>query len=101
MKEKTFYLLTILLFVTIALTACSSSETPTEIIEPQPVTPTELPAEEPSETISEEMTIYIGPILADCEGEGPQKCMLVKESPDEKYTYFYDQIEGFEVEDGF
>ena len=101
MKEKTFYLLTILLFMTIALTACSSSETPIEIIEPQPETPTELPADEPSETISEEMTIYIGPILADCEGEGPQKCMLVKESPDEEYTFFYDQIEGFEVEEGF
>jgi len=101
LKEKTFYLLTIFLFMTIALTACSSSETPTEVIEPQPITPTEGPPDEPSESISEEKTIYVGPVLADCQGEGPQKCMLVKEHPDDEYTYFYDQIEGFEYEDGF
>lgn len=101
LKEKTFYLLTIFLFMTIALTACSSSETPTEVIEPQPITPTEGPADEPSESISEEKTIYVGPVLADCQGEGPQKCMLVKEHPDDEYTYFYDQIEGFEYDEGF
>ena len=48
-----------------------------------------------------ERTIYVGPLLVDCEGEGPQKCMLVKEKPEDDYTLFYDQIEGFEYEKGY
>ena len=48
-----------------------------------------------------ERTIYVGPLLVDCEGEGPQKCMLVKEKPEDDYTLFYDQIEGFEYEEGY
>ena len=39
--------------------------------------------------------------LTDCVGVGPQTCMLVKESPEDSWTYFYDQIEGFEYEEGF
>ena len=27
--------------------------------------------------------------------------MLVKENPDEKYSLFYDQIEGFDYQEGF
>jgi heat shock protein HslJ len=50
---------------------------------------------------AEEKTIYIGPVLVDCTGAGPQKCMQVKEQPEAKYTLFYDQIEGFEYEEGY
>ena len=39
--------------------------------------------------------------LTDCVGVGPQTCMLVKESPEDDWTYFYDQIEGFDYEEGF
>ncbi len=49
----------------------------------------------------EAMTLFVGPELVDCEGEGPQKCMLVKESPEQEYQLFYDQIEGFNFEEGF
>lgn len=45
--------------------------------------------------------LFVGPVLVDCEGEGPQKCMLVKENPEDDYTLFYDQIEGFDYEEGF
>jgi hypothetical protein len=44
---------------------------------------------------SVEITLYVGPLLVDCEGEGPQKCMLVKEKPEDEYMLFYDQVEGF------
>ena len=46
-------------------------------------------------------TIYVGPYLVDCEGVAPQTCMLVKENLDDDWTYFYDQIEGFDYEPGF
>jgi heat shock protein HslJ len=39
--------------------------------------------------------------LENCVGVGPQTCMLVKENPDDEWTYFYDQIEGFEYEEGY
>jgi len=39
--------------------------------------------------------------LENCVGVGPQSCMLVKEKPEDEWTYFYDQIEGFKYEEGF
>jgi heat shock protein HslJ len=57
-------------------------------------------AEEMDEN-SNESTLYIGPVLVDCEGEGPMKCMLVREDPQQPYELFYSQIEGFEFEEGF
>jgi heat shock protein HslJ len=63
------------------------------------------PATEPGEPVTQpeavERTVYVGPVLVDCEGEGPQTCMLVRENPDDEYTLFYDQIEGFEYEEGY
>lgn len=54
-----------------------------------------------SESGSGEKTIYVGPELVDCVGVAPQKCMQVKENPEDSYTLFYDQIEGFSYEEGF
>jgi heat shock protein HslJ len=54
-----------------------------------------------SQPDSAEKTLYVGPILVDCQGEGPQKCMLVRESPEDEFTLFYDQIEGFDYEEGY
>ena len=54
------------------------------------------------QTYAEETkTIFIGPSLMNCVGVGPQVCMMIKESPDSDWTYFYDSIEGFEYEEGF
>ena len=39
--------------------------------------------------------------LENCIGVGPQSCMLVKENPEDEWTFFYDQIEGFEYEEGY
>ena len=56
---------------------------------------------EQSGAASEEITLYIGPELVPCEGEGPMECYQVKESPDAEWGLFYDQIEGFNWEPGF
>ena len=63
-------------------------------------TPTE-PDDQDPQGAAEEGTMFVGPLLVDCEGEGPQECMLVKENPEDEYTLFYDQIEGFDYEEGF
>lgn len=61
----------------------------------------EEPAGEQPQVSSETRTIFVGPLLVDCEGEGPQQCMLVKENPEDEYQLFYDQITGFDYEEGF
>jgi heat shock protein HslJ len=45
--------------------------------------------------------IYVADHLVDCEGEGPQKCMLIKDKIVDDWTTFYDQIEGFNYEEGY
>ncbi len=49
---------------------------------------------------TEPITVFVGPVMVDCEGVAPQKCMLIRESPDEPYGLFYDQIEGFDYKEG-
>jgi hypothetical protein len=46
-------------------------------------------------------TLYISDHLVDCTGVGPQKCMLVKEKIEDDFTYFYDNIVGFDYEAGY
>lgn len=46
------------------------------------------------------VTLFIGPIQVDCEGEAPQKCLLVRKDPTEPYGLFYDPIEGFDFRKG-
>ena len=47
------------------------------------------------------MTLYVGDRLVDCVGAGPQKCLLVKTTPDGQYEFFYGGIEGFTFQPGF
>jgi heat shock protein HslJ len=54
----------------------------------------------PKKDQGEVMTVFVGPELVDCEGEGPQKCMLVKENQEDDWHLFYDQIDGFYYEEG-
>lgn len=46
-------------------------------------------------------TLFVADHLADCTGVGEQKCMLIKESETEDWTYLYQQIEGFDYEPGY
>ena len=39
--------------------------------------------------------MWIGPDVVDCVGVGPRKCLLVKESENADWEFFYDGIEGF------
>lgn len=57
-------------------------------------------AEKPEAT-PEESTLFVGPERVPCEGEGPQECYQVKETPEGEWELFYDEIEGFQWEPGF
>ncbi len=46
-------------------------------------------------------TIYVGPEMVECEGEGPQQCLLVKEDPNAEYQLHYFPIQGFNFEPGY
>ena len=48
-----------------------------------------------------EKTVYISPQTVDCIGVSPKQCLQVKEKIDEKWTLFYESIEGFEYEPGY
>jgi heat shock protein HslJ len=50
---------------------------------------------------SGEKTIYVGPYQADCVGVAPQKCLLVREKPEDDWTMHYDPIQGFDYEPGY
>lgn len=45
-------------------------------------------------------TLFVSETLVDCEGEGPRKCMQVRESESAPWELFYDAIEGFTHEEG-
>ena len=49
---------------------------------------------------TETTRLWIGPELLECEGVAPQTCMQVAYAEDEEYQYFYDQIEGFDFQEG-
>ena len=46
-------------------------------------------------SLSRVVRIWIGPDVVDCVGVGPRKCLLVKESENADWEFFYDGIEGF------
>lgn len=54
-----------------------------------------------ADTTSTMVTMLVAPELADCVGEGPQKCMKIKYDQDEDWRFFYSQIEGFDYEEGY
>ncbi len=46
------------------------------------------------------ITLYVDSQLVDCVGVGTQQCMLVKEDVNSEWEMFYDNIEGFEYQEG-
>ena len=63
--------------------------------------PAESAVDEPATEGGRIVTAWIGPELVDCVGVAPQQCMQVKTNPDDDYGLFYDQIDGFEFEEGY
>jgi heat shock protein HslJ len=121
--KKLSLILLLMLVASIALVACNvaspevfeSEETPTdgsaETVEMSEEPVSDAEGETPAEPAPEEqestqaggrvVTAWVGPELVDCVGVAPQQCMQVKTSPDEEYSLFYDQIEGFEFQEGY
>lgn len=54
-----------------------------------------------SNTEVQSKMLIVADHLENCVGVGPQSCMLVKENPEDEWTFFYDQIEGFDYEEGY
>jgi len=77
--------LTVLLGVgTMAIAACVAPENPAETA----------PA-------GEIVTLYVGPVTADCVGVAPQQCLQVRYDPADEYELFYSSINGFDFEPGY
>jgi hypothetical protein len=45
-------------------------------------------------------TLFVREMRVDCEGEGPRKCLQVRESESGEWTLFYSRIKGFQYEEG-
>jgi Domain of unknown function (DUF4377) len=45
-------------------------------------------------------TLFVREAFAPCVGEGPMKCMQVRQSEKDEWTLFYGRIEGFTYEEG-
>jgi hypothetical protein len=95
-----------LALATLALTACGPSpeaSSPVGISTGDPRTTKE--ASPPTDTARPDAragkTLFVGPAVVDCEGEGPMRCLQVRESPSDEWTLFYDTIEGFDHEEGY
>ncbi|MDR0229181.1 MAG: DUF4377 domain-containing protein [Flavobacteriaceae bacterium] len=100
--KKTVFALAIAL---ITLAACKDGKT--ETTEPTPTTTEEQTTpvtEEQTETKELEniITLTVADHREDCvAGVAKQKCMLVKEGEATEWELFYNQIEGFNYEEGF
>ena len=46
-------------------------------------------------------TMFVDSKLVDCDGEGPMKCIRVRESTSGEWLVFYSRIEGFTHEAGY
>lgn len=54
----------------------------------------------PSPKAREGTRLFVREQLADCEGEGPMKCLQVRESEAAEWTLLYSPIQGFDYEEG-
>lgn len=88
MRSKNYYFTAIMILAVLMLAACAST------------LGTESTGQETGHEAIEKV-IHVGPTLVDCVGEGPQKCMLIKEKSEDEYSLFYDQIVGFDFEEGY
>lgn len=50
---------------------------------------------------AKKVTWFVANSKADCAGMAPQKCLQIKDEGQKEWTFFYDQIEGFEYAEGF
>lgn len=46
-------------------------------------------------------TVIVASYRPDCVAVGPQTCYLYKENPEDEWTYFYSEIQGFDYQAGY
>ncbi len=96
--QRSGFFLLALTTVLWALAACSAPPTP--VSPTMPPSDAAAPREEATDS-GNIKTIFVGSERVECVGVAPQECYLVRESQDEEYRFFYDEIEGFTFEPGF
>lgn len=102
MKKRYLTTLVAGILLSVSLAACTSEEADEEAISgEEAISQEDQVAAAPTEDQGVERQIQVGPILVECEGEGPQECMLIREDEMDKWQLWYSPIEGFQYEEGF
>jgi heat shock protein HslJ len=70
----------------LALGGCAGQDQRAEVAQPGP---------------AREKTLYVAPLKGLCQGVGLQQCLLVRESPSDRWLAYYSNIDGFYFEEGF
>jgi hypothetical protein len=81
-----------------AATSSHSPEPSARAAQPRPSDSAPAPAPPPP---PETITLFVHEHRVDCQGEMPRKCLQVRNSPSDAWTYFYDSIAGFRYEESF
>lgn len=82
------------------LSACNPL--PNEATPTPEATASASPSAAPGENAAKDSyTLYVNSQKLDCVGVAPQKCLQVRRSESESWSFFYDNIEGFTFEPGF
>lgn len=102
MKKKYLVLLAAGILSLFVLAACTGNdaESDDEVVKSE-VSQQESADETAESDMGIEKQIQVGPIMVDCEGEGPQECMLIRENEMDSWQFWYSGIEGFEYEEGY
>jgi hypothetical protein len=100
------------LFVALAALGCSPAAHPDPGLDASAPSSTTTASAAPSAAVSAApsgsadppaepgLTLWVGPRLVDCEGEGPMKCMRVRRAAEGDWELLYQSIEGFTFEEG-
>jgi hypothetical protein len=90
----------------VCVLACAcGGETTTPPSVPTPPSTATTPSPEPrpdgsTSAAGETKTLFVRETRVDCEGEGPRKCLQVRESESGEWQLFYSRIKGFAYEEG-
>jgi heat shock protein HslJ len=101
LQKKTIWLL--FMAMTLLVVACTpdGSQSGNVPVDRTPQPTEEQPTEEPNEEQVEEITMYVGSEMVNCEGVARQACFQVKFEKDAEWELLYSGIDGFEFEPGF
>lgn len=90
-----------LILMSIAVSACNPLPNNATPASEASASPSPSASVTPEPDAEQTYTLYINSQKVDCVGVGPQKCLQIRRSEDESWSFFYDNIEGFTFEPGF